>query len=208
ASSLPDDFYRVGANGSTVLDASATALDAGIQVVVNRLEDQVPVQVVVSLDPASDTGVSNSDGLTNDTTPTFDVQVNQAGTITVDYEGNGTVIGSLYAPAAGTYQLTAPTLPAGTYTASANFFALTGPPGQRATTYTLDTTGPRVTSMSPSGTVNNRLSQVTVTFSEALDPSTWTTSAIALSGPGGAVTVNSLSLVSGNTYRINFPAQS
>src|SRR5262249_56706970 len=102
---------------------------------------------------------------------------------------------------------TAPPLADGTYTATANFFAITGPLGQSATTYTLDTAGPRVTAMSPTGTINNRLSQVTVTFSKAVDPSTWTTAAIGLSGPGGAISVNPPQLVSGNTYTISFPSQ-
>src|SRR5262249_25905817 len=144
---------------------------------------------------------------TNDTTPTFDVQVNQAGTITIDYLGNGSVIGSLYAPAAGTYQLTAPTLPPGTYTALASFLALNGPLGQSAVGYTIDTTGARVTAMTPTGTINNRLSQVTVTFSEAVDPSTWTTAAIGFTGPAGNIPVNAPQLVSGTTYAITFPTQ-
>ncbi len=51
----------------------------------------VPAQVSVALDPASDTGAPNDPGLTNITDPVFDVQVNEAGTIKIDFTGNGTV---------------------------------------------------------------------------------------------------------------------
>ena len=83
----------------------------------------------------------------------------------MDFEGNGTIDATLSVPVAGTYQFTAPTLADGTYTASATFDAATGArPG--STTYTIDTVGPHVTSMSPTGTVGTSVSQVTVTFNE------------------------------------------
>ena len=203
---LPDDYYRVQLNGTAILDAAGTAVWNGTDQ-VNRLEDQTPAQVSVILDPASDHGTSNHDGLTNDTTPTFDVTVNQPGTISLDFEGNGTYVGTLYASAAGTYQLTAPTLTAGTYTAAATFDAVTGPVGQGYYTYTIDTTAPYVTAMTPTGTLNNGVSQVTVTFSKAMNPNTLTAAAFTLTGPNGAVPVNAPQLVSGNTYSISFADQ-
>ena len=47
-----------------------------------------PGQVSIALDPGSDSGIKGDD-LTNDTTPTFDITVNEPGVIQVDYKGNG-----------------------------------------------------------------------------------------------------------------------
>ncbi len=107
---LPPDFYLVEVNGSNVLDASETPLLAGMQDEVNRVLGVVPSVVTANLDPASDSGASNHDGITNVTKPTFDVQVNQGGAIAVDFDGNGTIDATLSVPVAGTYQFTAPNL--------------------------------------------------------------------------------------------------
>ena len=160
SSLLPLDVYWVEVNGSAVLDASGTPLLAGQTDLVNRVVGLLPAVVSVTLDPASDSGLPNHPGYTHVTTPTFDFQVNQAGTIAVDFDGNGTTDATLSVPAAGTYQLTAPKLADGTYTATATFTAATGGHGQGSTTYTIDTATPAVTALSPSGTVYTAVSQV------------------------------------------------
>ncbi len=109
----------------------------------------VPAQVAVNLDPGSDSGLPNYPGITNITDPTFDVQVNQAGTIEMDFQGNGTINATLSVPVAGTYQFTSPTLANGTYTATATFESATGGTSTSSTTYTINTLGPYVTTMSP-----------------------------------------------------------
>ena len=114
---LPADVYWVEVNGSAVRDAAGTALLPGQTDLVNRVVGVVPAQVAIALDPASDSGASNHDGLTKVTRPTFDVQVNQAGTIGVDFNGDGTTDATLSVSLPGTYQFTAPTLANGTYTA-------------------------------------------------------------------------------------------
>ncbi len=103
----------------------------------------------------------------------------------MDFEGNGTIDATLSVPVAGTYQFTAPTLADGTYTDTATFKTATAGNGPGSTTYTIDTDGPHVTAMSPTGTVGTSVSQVTVTFSEPVDLSTFTPSAITLTGPAG-----------------------
>ena len=70
-------------NGNAVSNTAGTPLLAGTEDMVNRVLGLVPALATVNLDPASDSGASSSDGLTNIKTPTFDVQVNQAGTITI-----------------------------------------------------------------------------------------------------------------------------
>src|SRR5262249_6611294 len=56
-----------------VIDAPPVALNAAAPT------------VVITLQPASDLGASNTDHITADDTPTFDVTVNQAGTVGVDF---------------------------------------------------------------------------------------------------------------------------
>ena len=69
-----------------------------------------PPSVSVNLQAASDTGVSDSDNITYDNTPAYDVTVNMEGAIYVYYDGDGAPDNTLYAPAAGTYTFT-PTVP-------------------------------------------------------------------------------------------------
>lgn len=166
-----------------------------------------PVPVAsVTLDPTSDSGAPDHPGFTNTSTPTFDVQANQPGTINLDFESNGANVSTLAVAAAGTYLFTAPTLADGTYTATATFTA-TGGTIESSTTYTIDTIGPNALSMTPSGTLNNRISQATVTFSEPVDLNNFSPSAITLMSPSGAISVNQPQLVSGSTYTISFPTQ-
>ena len=163
--------------------------------------------VSVSLDSNSNSGAPDHPGFTNDTTPTFDVNVNQAGTITIDFDGNSSHDQTQSVSASGTYQFTAPTLANGTYTVTATFNAgLAGTP-QSSTGYTIDTVPPQITALTPSGTYNNSVSQALVTFSEPVDLNTFSPSAITLAGPAGAISVNQPQLVSGNTYSISFPTQ-
>ncbi len=207
SSGLPADFYRVEINGTAVVDSSNTPLLAGKLDVLNRALGVVPAMVTTTLDPSSDSGDSNHDGITDVTTPTFDVQVNQAGTIEMDFQGDGTLTAVLSAPVAGVYQFTAPTLADGTYTAVATFDTTTGKSAQGLATYTIDTVGPHVAAMSPTGSVNTSISQVTLTFSEPIDLNTLIPSAITLTGPSGIVAVNQPQLVSSETYSISFPKQ-
>jgi hypothetical protein len=161
----------------------------------------------LSIDPASDSGAPNHPGFTNVTNPTFDVQVNQAGTISLDFESNGQFVASQSVSGTGTYQLTVPSsLPDGTYTATAIFTAATGLTAQGSATYTIDTVPPTVTSISPTGTVNTSVDQATITFSEPVDLNSLSL-AITLTGPTGSVTLNPPHLVSGSTYKIGFLSQ-
>ena len=72
-------------------------------------ETSLPGQVSIVLDPGSDSGVQGDD-LTNDTTPTFDVTVNEGGSIQIDYKGDGTSTASQTVTAAGEYSFTSPAL--------------------------------------------------------------------------------------------------
>jgi RHS repeat-associated protein len=204
---LPSDFYQISINGSAVQDSNGNPIYPSGQVVVVRELGVVAAQTTVQLDPASDSGAPDHPAYTNVTTPTFDVQVNQAGTITLDYESNGQYVSTMSVQTAGIYKLTAPALTDGSYTATVAFASTSAGTAQSTTTYTIDTVGPNVTSFSPSGTLNNGVSQATVTFSEPVDANSFSSSTITLTGPGGTVAVSTPQLVSGSTYSISFPAQ-
>jgi RHS repeat-associated protein len=204
---LPADIYRVSINGDAVRDNSGTHLYPNGSIVVTRVLGIMPAQATVSLDPASNSGAPNHPGFTNVTTPTFDVQVNQGGTITVDFDGNAAHDQSRAVSTAGTYQFTAPALTNGTYTATARFVTARQGTATSTTAYTIDTAHPYVTSLNPTGPIGTSVAQATVTFSELVDLNTFAPSAITLTGPGGNIAVSQPQLVSGTRYSIPFPAQ-
>ena len=134
-------------------------LFAGGQIVVPRVLGIVAAEAAIALDPASNTGAPNHPDFTNVTTPKFDVQVNQAGSITLDFDGNPAHDQTQNVPNAGTYQFTAPTLAAGNHTATATFDSATGGVTQSTVNDTVDTTRPFVVAaMTPTGTVGTSVS--------------------------------------------------
>ncbi len=74
--------------------------------------------------------------------------------------------------------------------------------------WTIDKHGAHITVETPSGTLNNTVASVDVTFSKPINAATFTPADIALTDPlGHAVSVGNPFLVSGNTYRFTFAAQ-
>ena len=207
SATLPVDLYQITINGSAVQDTSGHALLTGSQFIIDRAVGLLtPVDTVV-LDPGSDSGAPDHPGYTNDTTPTFDVQVNQAGTITMNFNGNTAQNQTLNVLAPGTYQFIAPSLASGTYTATATFNATAGGTSQNTTAYTIDTSNPAVTSMTPAGPIYNSQSLLMITYSELVDLNTFKPAAITLTGPSGIIAVTQPQLVSGSTYSIGFATQ-
>ena len=74
---------------------------------LESLEDRLLLTTVtVDLIAASDTGSSNTDNITSDTTPTYDVTVDTSGLIKIDWENDGTDDIVDNPGGAGTYQYT------------------------------------------------------------------------------------------------------
>jgi len=86
-----DEYYRLTVDGTaSVTDAAGNLLLGGADFVSETLQIVVEVPAVtINMQAGSDSGVSDSDELTHDTTPTFDVTVNKRGRIDVDYDGDG-----------------------------------------------------------------------------------------------------------------------
>ncbi|MGA2502151.1 MAG: putative Ig domain-containing protein, partial [Tepidisphaeraceae bacterium] len=197
---VPDSLVHVGAINLLAIRAhdrgGGTYIDAAVRVTnANSFVTDVPLNtiastVAVSLNAADDSGVSNSDGITSVTAPRFDVTVNKAGIIGLDYTGDGVADATLTVPAAGTYTIAAPALAQGERTVTATFAAAAGGTAQATMPLTLDTTGPRVTGMSPTGNAGGAADHVDVTFDSPLDDRTVTTSAFSLAGPAGPVAIS------------------
>ena len=178
--------------------------DASHTLVINSAPSAA---VSVTLDAGSDSGLPDYSGYTNVTAPTFDVQVNQAGTIIVSFDSNPADDQTQTVPAAGTYYFTSPPLAAGAEVTAASFSAGLSGNDQSTLDYTINTTPPQVTAVAPTGTINTRTSQVLVTFSEPIDLNSFAPAAVSLIGPAGSISASQPQLVSGSTYSIGFPAQ-
>ncbi|MCC6231914.1 MAG: Ig-like domain-containing protein, partial [Verrucomicrobiales bacterium] len=74
-------------------------------------------------------------------------------------------------------------------------------------TFTVDATGPRVTSVSASGDIASPVRQVDVIFSEAVVPGTFTGADVRVTGPLGTVAGVGVTRVDAVTYRVAFPQQ-
>ena len=122
-----------------------------------------PVPSAPALAAASDTGVSNSDRITKDTTPTFSGTA-QAGT-TVTLLANGDIVGSAITSGAGAWTITSSALTDGVYAFTANASTATGTSAESAAvSVTIDTVGPTVTSVAFLRQFNQ---DITVTFDTA-----------------------------------------
>ncbi len=80
--------------------------------------------------------------------------------------------------------------------------------GSKITLTTESSAGPMVLSSTPSGTFDNQVSQIDVTFNKAIVPASFTTSQASLTGPNGAVAITGVLALSPTTIQISFATQS
>ena len=221
---IPVDDVAVWDNSSIVVMTEETVSSRGLRVILDPsiiVDNQgnssantivqdilLPLEgealVAIHLQPASDTGISDIDGLTYINEPVFDVTVTGPGTIEVDLDGDGTAdLSPMTVESAGTYEIAATSLADGQHTVFARFTPEAGLQAQHSVQITIDTQGP---SLLP-GTANVGLpySERTVTFSEPIDPNTISADAFSLSGPGidGSASVATLT-GAGDTYVLTF----
>lgn len=140
-----DELFELTIDGtSTVADLAGNPLQGGQDHVAVILRDTEPSTVAVAITAASDSGVSDSDNITNVTAPTFHVTVNRAGLLEVDFEGDGTIDSSGLIIGAGTAVLTGPQLADGQYTAVATLTPAVGDMVEGELDFTIDTQGPKL----------------------------------------------------------------
>ena len=144
AETLPDDVYQLTITAAGIVDLAGNPLDA--DVIETLSLDAVPASVSIELQPGSDSAAR--DNITNDTTPTFDVTVSEAGSFEVDWTGDAVADYTEAVTTGGTYSLTTPPLADGDYAFDVTFTAGTagGSPVTDTLDVTIDATGPRVAS--------------------------------------------------------------
>ena len=75
-------------------------------------------------------------------------------------------------------------------------------------TLTVDRTGPRIVSSTPTGTQPGAVDHVEVTFSEPISPASFTVGDATITGPRGAIQPLSVTALSATQFRIGFATQS
>ena len=143
-----------------------------------------PAAILLDLPVSMDTGASDSDNITRIAAPTLDVTVDEAGTVRIDFDADGTFDDETPAAGAGVYSFTpAADLLDGTYNIQAEFIPTVGDAVSAALPVTIDTT-------SPTGQIGAQSApapyfQRKIAFSEEMDPATLPAAAGRLEGPGG-----------------------
>ncbi|MCP5518603.1 MAG: Ig-like domain-containing protein, partial [Verrucomicrobiales bacterium] len=201
---LGDDRYHL------VVDGSASVQDlAGHKLAGGDYETDLelvtgPAVITLDLLATSDSGASDRDELTNDATPTLAVDVNKAGWVELDVDGDLVADHTSWATGPGTFEFTAATLTDGDYTATAWLTPAVGSPVNSSLGLTIDTQGPFV--LPGAAEEQAPLFARTLTFSELLDEATIDPLQVTMTGPNGAnvplLAVNG----SGAVYTLEFAA--
>ncbi|NLF19674.1 MAG: hypothetical protein GX595_20780, partial [Lentisphaerae bacterium] len=144
---LPQDMVQVTIRGTaTVRDAAGHALLGGNDYVSPGVPVALGVPAIAAVvAPETDTGFSDSDGITSQTLPGFRVTVDQPGTIAVDSARNGSWEASRDVTAAGSWRVDAVTPFAdGATTVPVRFTSWLGAVATTSVALTVDTTPPEV----------------------------------------------------------------
>ena len=209
---LADEYYRVIVNGTaSVLDLPHNPLRDGQDHVSEAMAVVTEAPAVsVDLQAGSDSGAAADDDRTHDTTPTFDVTVNQRGRIDVDFDGDGESDAFQDVPAAGAYPFTpAGALDDGDHAVAATFTPWVGDTATATLAVTIDTTGPALVDM-PQAVLPPVFSRE-LAFNEPVDLSTFTTADLVMTAPGGPVDPAGLTLAAiggGHVFRAQIDGRS
>ncbi|MHC4716150.1 MAG: right-handed parallel beta-helix repeat-containing protein, partial [Planctomycetota bacterium] len=162
---LPDEAYQLTVVGTTsVEDLAGNPLNDGDDEVRSFVVNETVATMTAALHPDDDTGVSG-DGVTHETDLDFEVTVNEAGKIAVDYDDDTIVDEEVLATGPGTYSLTgAAAFGEGLYTVRVDFTDTAGGTLHEDVGVEVDLTGPQVTDVSAVP------SEITITFDDALEP--------------------------------------
>ena len=162
-----DTFVYDRLGGACISDMAGNPLNDGLdEIACFTVDAQIPT-VTADLQPGSDTGGSDSDNITSDTTPMYDVTVNEPGTIEIDWEDDDTVDLTAVAAAAGVYHYT-PALPLadGIYPVSVAFTDRGSNVATDSALTTIDATAPAVSSVTPSGVVGSEVTEIEIVFED------------------------------------------
>ena len=178
AGQLDTDGIAVGTltlNGGSIKDSAGNPANLTLSSVGSttgvRVDSVAPAAPTIALAPASDSGASSADGITNDNTPTFTGTAEEGSTIAL-YQG-GTPIGTATADSFGNWSITiTSSLSDGTYAMTAIATDPAGNVSSASTTLILVVdTQADIVSVSPAdGAVNVAVNgRIAVTFDAAMD---------------------------------------
>ena len=186
---LADELYELTINGtSSVSDLAGNVLDGdgdgsagGDHLAMLTLDIQT-ANASVDLQSPSDTGTSDTDNITSNNTPTFDVTVNEGGSGTFEVLGDDNVVffsTPLGFATGGTQPIViSPALSDGEFTARYTFTAVTpnGSPAIADLPFTIDTQAPSVTeaTISPNRIVIQYADNQDMAESLVTDPANYT----------------------------------
>ena len=166
---LPDSHYQLTVDGTTtILDAAGNALNDGADETSTFIVDTSgPPTVTVDLQDGSDTGVSNSDDLTNATDLTYDVDVDEPGNLEIDWEDDGNVdVTAVLDDPAATYSFTVNNPAEGVLPVDVTFTDTAGNTDTAGLPTTVDRTGPTVEGVIPAGIAVTDVGTIEVDFSD------------------------------------------
>lgn len=203
--SLPTGSYelRISATEAGLLDGNGELIDGdadgvpgGDYVGLFNIDIGVPT-VAIDLQTASDTGVSASDELTNDQTPTFDIEANRSGVVQLFLGDEPLPTDSLVFADAGTQAWTSPSLADQTHLIRARFIPDLGNPVEESLALTVDALAPAI--LQGPFEAQAPAYQRNVTFTEEVDSETV---AFVLIGPEGPIPTELSG--SGTEYTVTF----
>jgi len=168
ADDMLDEAYQLTVLGSaTIRDAAGNPLNDGAdEVALFSISASLP-NVSVQIQAGSDTGESSADHVTNDTTPRYDVTVDEAGTVEIDWDGDGTPDQSQSLGGAGTYEFTpAAAWGPGVYPVNVTFTDVASNVATDSARTTVDTAAPTVSGVTPSGEEAFPVEEIEVVFDD------------------------------------------
>ncbi|HOX36675.1 MAG TPA: Ig-like domain-containing protein, partial [Candidatus Brocadiia bacterium] len=221
-------LIEIDYNGDSVIDASLSVADAGVYQFTpspalidgaypvnvsftdsysREATDSDPVTVdtvtgvTIDLQAGSDTGASNTDNITADNAPTFDVTVAEAGVIEVDYDGDSVIDETLPVVAGGTYTFTSATLTDATYPADVTFTDVAGNTATDSDPVTVDTvTGVTIDLQAGSDTGASNTDNITADNAPTFDVTVAEAGLIEVDYDGDSVMDETLPVLAGGTY--------
>ncbi|MDX1537089.1 DUF4347 domain-containing protein, partial [Arsukibacterium sp.] len=198
----------LAANGGTLRDAAGNNVNTTLNsvgssssVLVDALAPGTPS--VPDLSAVSDTGVSNTDNITSDATPTFTGTAEASSTVTVISSVSGT-LGTTTADGSGNWSFTAAGMSAGAHfiTATATDASANTSVASSGLSITIDTSSAAVTSIAPTGSpaASDTSVSFAVNFNETVVNISTDDFALATSGTTG--TIASVSASSGTSVLV------
>ncbi|MCY2990629.1 MAG: Ig-like domain-containing protein [Planctomycetota bacterium] len=186
ARELPSEYYQVTLHGAGIRDQAGNALNGGADYVADPLPVSRGTQFSWSLDPASDTGMSHTDGVTNQKLPQLVATVSQVGRLELDLDRTWgyETFQDLIAP--GTYTFRPPAaLSDGDYALRAQFTPFVGIVQQKYVSVTVDTQPPSMGLVPASAPIPCFQRQISFYPDRQIDPATFTLDDTRITGPGG-----------------------